>query len=978
MSKKTTMKSSNIKTKGGGGSFKRFVKEASEKISAWWGKSFPKLNNHYKEKYHYYLSFGLPVLILMITYIVMSISPYGEKSILTVDMDGQYVYFFQQLRDVYTGQASLFYTFERALGGEFLGYFTYYLSSPLSFIVVLFPATAITEAIAMMLILKSGLSGLTFAIYLSKTRKRNRTGFVIFSVMYALCSYAVMFQYNTMWIDALIWLPLIVLGIERLVKEGKYKLFIISLALAVCSNYYVGYMLCIFVAMYFFAFILSKPAHELNGLCETNHMVKSLVRIAVASAIALMISAGIIFSAYYALSFGKSTFQDNSFAADLRFDFMQLIAKAFLGSYETIRGEGTPNVYSGLFPLLLLPLFYASKKVSSREKVIFTFLITVFISSFSINTFDLMWHGFQAPIWFNYRYSFLLTFVVLIMAYRGYEDLDECEMPIIGKTAAVLTFLLVLVQRLVVFTRYEYDSSQNGWVPMEVKPDLTIIWLSLAFILIYVLVIYVRKRTMYKIATSVLLGVVICSEALVHSIVTWEAIFTEGGNASRKNYREYVDNLTQVSEAIAKRDDSFYRTEHLFHRKSNDNLALNFNGGSEFTSTFNASSLKFLERLGFEIGGQSALYSTSNPITDSLLGFKYIISNDKTDKNFLKANEGLYDRILAINGYYVYENPYALPIAYRVDKNFELAYEKMEFFDNNLLYPRYNTNLLECMLGEDSNVYTVCKYVLDKGELDRVTSDSEGGKDFRNPDSTEPYDDCSFYYNVTVQQDGNVYMRLPSKFTTATKVYVNDSEKPLTNNYFKEKDKDLLNLGSFKAGETVKVELNFSWYRLYLWDTKDYFVQFNEKAIESAMDTLRDGGLRISEHSDTNIVGTLRSKDDGPVFTTIPYDSNWKVYVDGERVETYKMIDTMLGFDVSKGVHEIELEYVHTPFLVGTIISIIGIDILILLWFLEKRFGFRILPVRKMVPVAEDEEEIEEAIQEGALDNSSQSTNNEK
>ena len=307
-----------------------------------------------------------------------------------------------------------------------------------------------------------------------------------------------------------------------------------------------------------------------------------------------------------------------------------------------------------------------------------------------------------------------------------------------------------------------------------------------------------------------------------------------------------------------------------------------------------------------------------------------------------------------MNGYYVYENPYALPVAYRVDKDFELALEKMEFFKNNQFFSSYNTNLLDCMLGESSNVLTILSYKFNKGELKSAAVDNEGGRDFRSPDDTKP---CSFYYEVTAKKDGNVYMRLLSPYTTATKVYLNDSKDPLTTNYFKDKDKSFMNLGYYKAGDTIKVELEFTWYRLYIWNTKDFFFQIDDKALKAATDTLRDEGLRVSEHSDTYISGTLYSKDDGPVFTTIPYDSNWKVYVDGERVETYKMIDTMLGFDVTEGKHTIELEYVHTPFLIGTIISIIGIDLLVILWILEKKFRFRIIPFKKMAPVIQENDQ---------------------
>ena len=176
-----------------------------------------------------------------------------------------------------------------------------------------------------------------------------------------------------------------------------------------------------------------------------------------------------------------------------------------------------------------------------------------------------------------------------------------------------------------------------------------------------------------------------------------------------------------------------------------------------------------------------------------------------------------------------------------------------------------------------------------------------------------------------------------------------------------------MDLGYFEKGKTVTVKIEFNHYRIYLWDTKDYFVQVNEEALESAINVLKADGLNITEHSDTSIVGTINSSDDGVLFTTIPYDSNWQVYVDGNRVSTYETLDAMLSFDISKGQHSIEMEYVHTPFLIGAIISILGIDLFILLWILDKKFGIKIIPVRKFVPVVAENTEFEE---NEALENS--------
>ena len=907
-----------------------------------------KITDFVINKKAHLFSFGLPIVILIITYIAMGMSPFGEKSILTLDMDGQYVYFFEQFRDVFTGQASLFYTFERSLGGEFLGLFAYYLASPLSFLVVIFPATAITETIMLIFLLKSGFAGLTFSIYLSKTRKMNSAGFVMFSVMYALCSYSTMYQFNTMWMDALIWLPLIVLGIEKLATEGKFKLFIISLAMAICSNYYIGYMLCIFVAIYFFAFILSKPSKDLNGLNETNHILKSLIRIVVASVIALMISAAIILSVYYSLSLGKSGYQDNVLNSDLRFDLLHLLAKMFLGSYDTVRLDGTPNIYVGLLPLLLLPIFYFSKKVSAREKVVFTILALIFVTSFSINALDLIWHGFQKPIWFNNRYSFLFSFVILQMAYRGYEDLDDFSVPFVGKSVGVLAVLLIIVQKTVILTRYEFANGAKKAV--ETKPGLTMVWLSLLFLLLYLLIFFVRKRTLLLQITTIVLVMVSCSEALINSIINWSGELQDGGVAYRKNYRTYVDNLGEVTAELKEKDTGFYRTEHVFIRKCNDNMVLNINGISEFTSTFNASTVNFLGRLGFFVDSPTVEYTVSNPVTDSLLGIKYVIGSTVTDSNgAFKGNNSInssYVPVLSKNGYVIYENPYALPLAFCVDKDMQKSYNETNFFNKNYSFASVTENLFNSMIGKDTDIFTVCEYSTNIGALKYIETDIYGGKTFASPDETKP---TYFYFTVKALENGNIYMHLPSPYTTATKLYIDGNSTPHYSTFFQGKNKTVVDLGYFKKGETVTVKLEFSHYRLYLWDTEDYFVQINEENFANAINTLKSGGLRIEKHSDAHFKGTISSSSDSLVFTTIPYDKNWQVFIDGEKVQTVELVDALLGFDITEGEHAIEIKYVPSQFITGAIISGLGILIFIALIILDKYFGFKIIPTKKLI-----------------------------
>ena len=75
---------------------------------------------------------------------------------------------------------------------------------------------------------------------------------VIFSTFYALCGWAVGYYFNTIWLDTFAIFPLVVSGINKVVKKNEFRLYIISLASAIIANYYIGLMVCFFTVFYFF------------------------------------------------------------------------------------------------------------------------------------------------------------------------------------------------------------------------------------------------------------------------------------------------------------------------------------------------------------------------------------------------------------------------------------------------------------------------------------------------------------------------------------------------------------------------------------------------------------------------------------------------------------------------------------------------------------------------------------------------------
>ncbi len=536
----------------------------------------------------------VPAVIMYLVYLAMEIHPFGNGSVLVLDLNGQYVYYHEALRSALYGEGSFLYSFSRALGGEFMGIFAYYLASPLSLLVALFPRHRILEALLTIILLKVALCGLSFGFYLHRnTQHPNRVITVAFSAMYALCAYAVVYQNNLMWIDALIWLPILVYSIEQLIKNRRYKLFVISLSISLISNYYIGYMMCIFTALYFFYFLLAHPKEETNPHKERLHTLCALLRIALFSLIAIAISAFVILAAYYSLTFGKSDFTDPNWHFQAKFQFLDLFTKFLPGSYDSVKPQGLPYVYCGLLTIILIPIYFMSRRITAREKLASFALIAVLIFSFIASPLDLIWHGFQNPNWLNYRYSFMLSFLLLVLAYRGFGSLRENSSK----------FLLGISAFIILFVAFAAKMEFPTYAESEGKLlELETVWLTIfVTVAIFVLLCLLlrQKNARKRDNLAGILAAVVCIELFCSSLTCFIQLDGEVLFSSYSGYNGYLAGIRPVVEQVQEQDDGFYRMEKLKHRKYNDNLALSMRGLSGSTSTLHADSIRFLNYMGY-------------------------------------------------------------------------------------------------------------------------------------------------------------------------------------------------------------------------------------------------------------------------------------------------------------------------------------------------------------------------------------------
>ena len=872
------------------------------------------------------LAFLLPMFTMWLIYIAMGTFPFGDSSVLVLDLNGQYVYYFEQLREIVLGEGSFLYCFGRSLGGEFMGIFAYYLASPFSFLVCLFPKGLITEALLVMFLLKTGLCGLTFGIFLdykTKKEKLNRTTVIIFSEIYALTAYAVVQQHNTMWIDNLIFLPLIVMGIERMIKYGRFRLFAISLTLAVMSNFYIGYMMCIFVFFYFFVCYATMDPEERNPMGEQSHFGKSLARMGGWSALVLMMSCVILWSAYYALTFGKTTFSNPTWTFDSKFDILDLISKLFIGSYDTVRPEGLPFIYCGSLVLILLPLYFVIKKIPFREKLMVGIMVIFFSLSFTVSAVDLVWHGFQRPNWLNYRYSFMLCFFMIFAAYRAFLYLKEIDIKTVILDVAFWVMVLVVLQKL---DTYEWIS------------DYGTVWLSFAFFAAYLILLRFHINSKLPEGVALAVASIVVLESFVGGLMNLLALGDDVVYSSRTSYRSFVDRVQPIVDMIQDDDDSFYRMEKTFHRKTNDSLALGFRGLSNSTSTLNADTIAFLANMGMAAKSHWTKYLGGTPVLDSLLGLKYIVIEEGENISPLYEKKYEYDHRaegkLPMEAYY---NPYALPIAFGVNGSL-LTYH---FEEGEGGARKQNDSPIESMneivgrmagMDKDAKIFVPIK--IDNSSYEYCTLGFTTGHQAYTNDANEQKGRVKYVFTAT--ENAEVYCFFPSDYVRKCDLYLNGSK---ISTYYDNETYRVFDLGFYKKDEVVKVELRMTDNdKLYIKNIDTFFYYLDENAFRDAFATLSESKFEIESYTEDSFYGKINVEaGDELIFTSIPYDEGWVVKLDGKKVELVEVLDALIGFEATPGSHTLTMEYRPACVMYGSIISAVGVVIFVSLCVVDIR-----------------------------------------
>lgn len=868
-------------------------------------------------------SFMCAIAVVLLFFFCYAVYPFGDKNVFRMDLYHQYGPLFAELYERLTQSRSLLYSWNSGGGSGFLGNYLNYLASPAALLTLLFGHVGVPNSIGAMVLLKAGLSSAAFTYYLRRSQGKNNFSAAAFGVLYAFCGFFIAYFWNVMWLDAMVLFPLVVLGIEKAVHRKRFTLFALSLAATLVTNYYMGYMVCIFSVVYFFIFYFSS--FKLTALCDAmpdkqavfdgsktvlanklkllllkikySRFLRAGLNFASGALVAGALAAAALVPVFFVLRNCSAT--SGTFPSKLEsyFSVFDFLANHLASLDPTIRSSGEdvlPNVYCGIVTIILIPLYLFCGRIKLRERLAHVALLAFFFFSFNTNFANYIWHGFHFPNDLPYRFSFIYSFILLAMAFKCLVNIRAfTAKQVMGAGLGVLAFIIAA----------EKIGSKNIL-------DYTII-ISIIFCAIYTVVLAMFTNKKYRTSSiSLLLLCCIVAEAAIAD--------TDHFNLGQTNtaFTSDYDEFAELKGKLDSHDKGFYRMELTNLRARMDPCWFDYNGLSTFSSMAYEKTANLQSRLGmFSNYINSYTYHLQTPVYNAMMSLKYVVNNSDS----LQINPDYYTFMTSVDKFSAYSNKYFLPIAYCVSPDI-LDWERTS--QNPFIvqsdYFRLSTGLegvfdkLEITNVEYNNIEKFTEG-FDDGEfvLDKIDNDSGG----------------SVHISVSpaVSQSCYLYVRssgVDSIFIDGETIYASqDIGEPY-----------VFDMGKCEAGESLTIEIPLAEDKNY---STMYFFAYglNQPVFQTGYDLLSSGRLRVDSFEDTRISGSITAAHDCIMYTSIPYDDGWSVAVDGKPVASgdyHRVGDALLGVALTKGEHTVELEYFPRGLAEGLIISALGVVVLLL------------------------------------------------
>lgn len=848
-----------------------------------------------KDKYVYTMTLVIAVFMMLGAWIVGEIGPFGGRCLVVVDGVHQYLPFFSEYQSKLQSLDTMQYTMSVGLGNNFLSLWSYYLSSPFNLIIMLCSKAHLPMALNVIITIKIILAAVCFAYFLMHAgrKPRKNLGMVVFSLFYAFSNYVIGYYWNLMWLDCIFILPIIMLGMERMFVKKDSRLYILALLYSFICNYYISFMICIFLVLWFFTM-------HFTGFSDL--FIKG-IRFAAASLTTAAMSAVILLPAYLGImttasaKFGLPDWNFyGSFADTLR---SHLFCSEVMTNQVTDAGT---NLYCGVFTMLLALTFFFMKNVALEKKVKYGMLLVLLVISFNNELLNYIWHGFHNQYGIPNRFAFLYVFLLLIMAYEVYLKRRHIRFP-----AVVAAYVVSML--FVIFCYYHAEITYDNKIYVVT---------GLLFTLYFVLFILYKELPKGK----WLAGYLMIFVALVEMAVNGIYAFHQVGSSDPDYYYGDTETFEVLRDRVGEGEDTFYRSDILQPLMVDEATWYNLNSVGIFGSTVRGELVDIMGDLGFYTGANEYLYYGATPVTNALFGVKYMYTREG---DFVNVDMDAYDKEKHIS---VYRNNYALPIGYLVNEDIQ-TYDT----ENNGPFTVQNE-----LCGALTGIEPIFTTIYDDLQTQVYGTNVDVTlRDANNADYTKANSSARADMVFTIPRDMDLYVSSRGDNVYKIALLIDGTEVA-----FDRYQGQIFHVGKVRKGQLVDIQFVLNDEEDMSGDLYCYPMEFNPDQFQAFYTVLANQGMEITQYHDREIEGTISAMKDGVFMTSLPYDEGWSVWIDGEKADAYPVLNGFLAADMEKGRHEVRLSYRCPGLLPGGITTIVGLIAFFIISGFEKRNRFQI------------------------------------
>lgn len=878
----------------------------SKKRNIWW--------SHCKV---YVISSLCIIIAMLVVLYLKKYWPFGEASLISGDFIPQgWAYAVTLKEKIMTGN-SPFYTWGAGYGTNYYSNLAFYMN-PLMILFALVPSDIVLQTSTVTYILTLVLCNISMLYFLTHrpehTLQQNDLSNMLFSLSFSLCMYIVSNTVNWNFLITAVCFPIILLGLENYVSGKGFRLYVISLAIAFFSNYYYTGLFCLFIVLYYLTLNFKNIKDFLLRSCKI--LALSIAAIGVSGVVIVPVAVQLLSQEYSVSGYEGGFWFTNYF--DIIQNYFAFNKAIEIGT--TAESYGEVNLYYGLLPLMLTTMYFFNSQIPLKQRIKKLCVWMIYMLAFNLNLLNYVMHMFHYPSWFPNRFSLFFTLYCIILAYEGFTIMIQKEKGSnIFRSLTVGLFWTIMVVLCLIFAEeavYQF-----------------VYYYSIIIFLIYMVILmflpYWKKIIPKVLAVIGCIEIVLCfSYAIIFRNVNVSI------DVSGKKLDEYG---TMIEAYAGERNSGFSRilSARDVFGETNSGMLLHYPSPTIFSSSINNTGY-FLSDIGVFCGGNNFQNFTYTPAAMSMLNIEYIyfdtcVLNRHDSERLFTMKNNIYDNYPLVyekDTVTMYKNPTVLSLGYMIQEDVSFQYDSMDIVDsiNKWVTTVSGTDdVLRIVELEASDLEAVnCQAVLMGSDLmvsHILTEDSLYGMDFSVPGNLmaldmDTYDETSDSYimlTYTAEESGEYYIQIGDYLCSS---------------------------GHMEQGEEFCVMRKFKPENLTepIYESKVRIAYFDEDKWLEAYEVLKQEQLQVEAYSDNRVEGTISVNEAGIMFTSIPYDSSWQVYVDGESDVIKPLYDnTFIGIELEPGTHTIQFVYRQKGLWIGILITVLSLTSIAIVFMKEKK-----------------------------------------